>query len=237
MSEPVKKPNQAPESYLPKDMPEIMRLAAEGAAKRPIAYDIRFKGGVPDSFETGRLVIRHFKRGDWRDLQEIAVSNDRSEFADCDHTWPTDGRGIKKACKWFVKGKQFWAVEVKAPSKVVCFVNFNGFNDLNEMNIGHVMNGAYFGNDYEYEALAALYDYCFAYDRPAAITAGWAMDDKVKLEPLVKLGTELASTGMHKAFRADSEGFTREFEGCRAIITREAWDQANPTSYIPKDIP
>ena len=235
MSGPLKKPGPAPESYSPKAVPEIMRLAEDA---RQLAAGIPYVLTAPHTLETERLIIRRFRPEDWRDLQEIGISNNASEFADFDHPWAADARGAKKACKWCVGNEHCWAVEVKGLAKVVCFVNFNGIAEAIEkdygraMDVGHAMNGAYFGNGFDYEALAVLYDHCFRHECPDAIVAGWMMGDKEKLEPLVKLGMALHSTGMGKAFRGD-----RTAEGCLAVIAKEIWEQNNPTSYSPKAAP
>jgi len=236
MSEPAKKlAHPATESYSPKEMPEIMRMAEENAGK-PIAYEMRYVNGKLDSFETDRLIIRHVRPDDWRDMQELAVSNNNSENADCDWLWPTDDEGIQKCC---VPGeaKVPGTVEVKRLAKVVCTIGFNGMDKRGRMDIGHVMNGAYFGRGYEYEALAVLYDYCFRCYRAKAIIAMWVMSDKEKLAPLAKLGMELVSTGPGKAWRPDAQGVIRDIEGCTPIIKREEWARANPTRYSPTSKP
>jgi len=236
MSEPVKRSGQQPESYLPKDVPEIMKIAQENAARQPIAYEMHFVNGKLDRLETDRLIIRHVRPEDWRDMQELAISNNNAEYSDCDWLWPTDDESIQKICA--PRGAKVpGTVEVKRLAKVVCTIGFNGMGKDGKMDIGHVMNGAYFGHDYEYEALAVLYDYCFRYYPAKAIIAMWPMGDKEKLAPLVKLGMELVSTGVGKAWRPNSEGVTREIEGCTPIITREAWGRSNPTGYIPKTMP
>ena len=236
MSEPAKKFDQAPESYSPKEMPEIMRMAEEHAARQPVAYEMHFVNGKLDSFETDRLIIRHVRPEDWRDMQALAVSNNNSPYSDCDWLWPTDDESVQKMC---VPGeaKVPGTVEVKRLAKVVCTIGFNGMGKDGRMDIGHVMNDAYFGHGYEYEALAVLYDYCFRRYPAKAIIALWDMDNKEKLAPLVKLGMELVSTGMGKAWRPNSEGVTREIEGCTAIIKREDWERSNPTSYRPRTMP
>jgi len=234
MSEPAKKYGRQPESYSPKAKPEIVKMAAQAQAEPPIPYALT----APHTLETERVIVRRFRRKDWRDLREIGVSNNASAFADFDHPWADDAKGAKKACKWCAGNDGCWAVEVKSISKVVCFVNFNGIAEAIEkdygraMDIGHCMNDAYLEQGYDYEALAVLYDHCFRQERLDAIVAGWMMGEKAKLAPLVKLGMELHSTGMGKAFRGD-----REAEGCLAVITRTAWEQANPTSYSPKAKP
>jgi len=222
------------ESYKPREMPEIMKLAEEQAANRPIFHETHHVNGRPDSFETDRLIIRHVRPNDWRDMQALAVSNNASPYSDCDWLWPTDDEGVQKMC---LPGNHSWAVEVKALSRLVCIVNFNGLDKEKKMDIGHVMNGAYLGHGYEYEALAVLYDYCFRYTSAKAIIALWDMDNKEKLAPLEKLGMELVSTGPGKAWRPNAEGVIRDIEGCTAVVTRKQWECANPTGYRPRTMP
>jgi RimJ/RimL family protein N-acetyltransferase len=234
MSEPAKKPGRIPESYSPKDKPEIMK--AVGVQNKPIAYETHVVKGKLDRFETDRLIIRHWRPEDWRDMRELGLSNNTSENADCDHLWPADDKSYRKLCAG-KPGKVPGAVEVKRLAKVVCTIGLNGMDKDGRMDIGHVMNSTYLGHDYEYEALAVLYDYCFRHYPAKAIIAMWVMSDREKLAPLEKLGMELVSTGMGKAWRANSEGVIRDVEGCTPIITRESWERANPTSYNPKDKP
>lgn len=230
MSQAIKKPNQNPESYSPKK-PEILSMAETGALKTVIAYSANYVGGDIDSFETDRLIVRHFRNDDWQDLQQIAISNEQSLYSDYDELWPTDDAGIQGACSYFATKKQFWAAEVKELGKVVAFINFNGVNKTNEMDIGHVMNSTYFDNDYEYEALAVLYDYCFRNLEIDGICAGWCMSDKKKLEPLAKLGMALVNTGKLKPFHETVKNPEIETDGCRPVINRDIWEKVNPTEY------
>lgn len=173
--------------------------------------------------ETERLIIRKFVLDDWKDLLEIAISKEQSQFADCDHTWPTDEEGIKGAVEYFSKEHQFWAVEIKDLHKVVCLINFNFMDDEQTLDIGHVINSAYFGNDYEYEALKALYNYGFIQLGAERIQACWALNDKDKLAPLLKLGMKVTETGITNKFRPDIDGRISQFESCKLIITKEEW--------------
>jgi ribosomal-protein-alanine N-acetyltransferase len=173
--------------------------------------------------ETERLIIRKFVPDDWKDLQEIAISKKQSQFADCDHTWPTDEAGIKGAVEYFSKGHQFLAVEVKDLHKVVCLINFNFMDDERTLDIGHVINSEYLSNDYEYEALKALYNYGFIQLGAERIQANWALNDKDKLAPLFKLGMKVTETGMANKFKPDMDGKISQFEGCKLIITKEEW--------------
>jgi len=212
------------ESYSPKEKPVILRIAEEVSNKTKHTYSINFNENEPDSFETNRLLIRHFRDSDCKDLQQIAISKEFSEFADFDHEWPADEKSIKSITEYFAAKKQFWAVEVKNLSSVVCMVNFNGMNAEKQMDIGNVMNGEYFDNDYEYEALGVLYDYCFKYLNPEEIIAHWVVADKKKIEPLKKLGMTMLNTGLTDAFKANAKGEKRQTEGCKMIITRKEWE-------------
>lgn len=173
--------------------------------------------------ETERLIIRKIVPDDWKDLLEIAISNEQSPFADCDHAWPTDEAGIKDAVEYFSKEHQFWVAEVKDLHKVVCFINFNFMDDEQILDIGHIINSEYLGADYDYEALKALYNYGFNHLGAERIQACWALNDKDKLMPLLKLGMKVTETRMADKFRPDPDGKNSQFEGCKLIITKEEW--------------
>lgn len=173
--------------------------------------------------ETERLVLRKFQEEDWKDLQEISVSNANSEFGDCDEQWPTDDDGIKDMCGYLAEDNQFWAAEVKDLKKVVCFISFNGINENQSLNIGHVVNLKYLGNDYEYEALKALYNYGFLELGVQEISATWTLADKEKLAPLEKLGMKVVRTFMANKFRPNDDGTISQFEGCSLAVTRNDW--------------
>ena len=188
-------------------------------------YGGKFKMGTEAimRIETERLIIRKFRPDDCKDLQEIAISNANSEFADCDEQWPTDDDGIKGACDYFANGHAFWAVEVKDLRKVVCFINFNSMNQNRNLNIGHVINSKYLGNDYEYEALKALYNYGFLELGALEISATWTLADKEKIAPLEKLGMKIVNTFMANKFVPNSDGSVSQFEACSLLVTRAEW--------------
>jgi len=137
---------------------------------------------------------------------KIAVSKENSPYAACDHAWATDDESIKGLYNHFSKENQFWAVEVKEDNKVVCFINFNGLGEKQKLDIGHVMNCAYIGNNYEYEALKALYNYAFIEYGTMSVIAYWALADEEKLAPLYKLGMKITDKCMENKFTADPDG-------------------------------
>lgn len=188
-------------------------------------YGGKFKMGVKPIvlIETENLIIRKFRREDWRDLQEISVSNVNSEFADCDIQWPTDDKGIQDACDYFSQENQFWAVEVKELKKIVCFINFNSMDENQSLDIGHIMNLEYLHRGYEYEALKALYNYGFLELGALRIIANWALDDMEKLYPLYKLGMKVVGTKEVDKFKKNADGTTSKFVACQLCVTREEW--------------
>ncbi|MCL2298858.1 MAG: hypothetical protein FWC27_01770, partial [Firmicutes bacterium] len=62
MSEPLKKPVTAPESYSPKAVPEIVKLAAQGQAEARMPYTVKTANG--GSYIDGVPMLRW---GEWRD--------------------------------------------------------------------------------------------------------------------------------------------------------------------------
>ena len=223
MEDLAKTQRPSPDGYSPQK-PVLLKMAARLAHQLRITYDVHIQDGEPDRFESERLILRHFTAGDWQDLLNIAVSKERSPFAGCDLPWPTDEQSVRDICGYFAGGTQFWAVEVKDLARVVCFVNFNGPNDQGEMDIGHVMNGEYFGHDYEYEALGVLFDYCFTCQKPPAIISIWPPADEDKVAPLLKLGMRVAGTSIAKKFRAPADGSPVDFESGTLRITAEEWE-------------
>lgn len=173
--------------------------------------------------QTERLILRPFHHNDWRDLQEIALSNAASEFSDCDTQWPTDDEGIQAACDYFSSESQFWAIEVMDIKKVVCFINFNSISESGSLDVGHVINSAYLHMGYELEALTALFEYTFKELNIGRITSTWALEDREKLTPLKQLGMQIADTFQANKFGPDSNGAVSQFTACRLHITKEDW--------------
>ena len=94
-------------------------------------------------------------------------------------------------------------------------------NDAGCMDIGHVMNMAYAGQGYEEEGLAALYGHIFDTTDAVGITAGWALEDKEKITPLLSMGMEIVGQDTGEAF----DGSGRTFTHCILQITREQWNK------------
>ena len=188
-------------------------------------YGGKFKMGTKAimHIETERILIRKFMENDWRDLQEIAISKENSPFAACDHKWPTDDDAIKGICGYFAEEQSIWAVEAKDIQKVVCFINFNGMDGNQDLDIGHITNEKYLECGYDYEALKALYNYAFIQLGAERIIARWALHDNDKLAPLLKLGMKITEKGMGNKFSPEPDGSFGQFEGCTLAIARDEW--------------
>ncbi len=151
-------------------------------------------------FENEKVAVRRFTSDDWVDVLEMAQTNHASEFAGCDHQWPTDEGTVKDITNYFGTNDSMYAVVAKDINRVVTFVNFNGVTDENYLDIGHVMNLNYAGKGYEYEGLKLLCNHAFDTMGISGICAYWAKDDKVKIDPLMKLGMKIVETSQSNYF-------------------------------------
>ena len=174
-----------------------------------------------EELKTTRLILRRFKAEDWQDLLEIARSKEASPYAYTDFPWPTDESWAKESAAYMATDSDMWAIARKEDNRVICFVNCNGMNDNGLMDIGHVMNMAYAGQGYEEEGLAALYGHIFDTTDAVGITAGWALEDKEKITPLLNMGMDIVGQDIGNAF----DGSGRTFTHCMLQITREQWNK------------
>ena len=171
--------------------------------------------------KTTRLILRRFTSEDWQDLLEIARSKESSPYAYTDFPWPTDENWAKESAAYMATDNDMWAISRKEDNKVICFVNCNSMNDVRFMDIGHVMNMAYAGLGYEEEGLAALYGHIFDTTDAVGITAGWALEDKEKITPLLNMGMEIVGQDIGNAF----DGSDRTFTHCILQITKVLWNK------------
>ena len=171
--------------------------------------------------ETTRLILRRFTADDWPDLLEIARSKEASPYAYADFPWPTNENWAKESAAYMATDSDMWAMARKEDGKVICFVNCNGMSDTGFMDIGHVMNLAYAGQGYEAEGLSALYGQIFDTTDAVGITAGWALEDKEKINPLLSMGMEIVGQDTGNAF----DGSGRTFTCCMLQITKDQWNK------------
>ena len=217
-NEVVKPTEQNPQGYGPKK-PEILDLArqTEGMANQTTQPHI----APANTFETRRVILRHFVPEDWQDLLEIARSKEASPYAYTDHPWPTNEEWAKESAAYMATDNDMWAIVRNEDNKVICFVNCNGINDAKIMDVGHVMNLAFAEHGYEEEGLSILFDHIFDTMGVVGISASWALEDHIKINPLMNMGMDIVHRDIQNAFDGSGKTFTH----CSLQITKEKWLQ------------
>lgn len=116
-----------------------------------------------EAIQTDRLTLRNFAPEDWRDLHEMIVQYQASEYAPYDHKWPTSQEEIQGIARWFSTGDGYLAVCLRTTGKVIGFVALNERNeeDGSARNLGYVFNVCYHGQGYATEACRAAIAYVF----------------------------------------------------------------------------
>ncbi len=168
-------------------------------------------------FENDVVAVRRFVPEDWADVLEMVQTNRASEFAACDEQWPADETAIKGITAYIATDDAMYAIVAKDIDRVVAFVNFNGIREENCLDIGHIMNLNFTGRGYEFAGLKLLYDHAFATMEIDGICAYWALEDKIKLEPLTQLGMTVTATNPSNYF----DGREGTFIGCKLTVFRE----------------
>jgi RimJ/RimL family protein N-acetyltransferase len=115
--------------------------------------------------ETKRLILRPWGENDSLDLYEYAKDPRVGPNAG----WPVhkDHEDSKKIIKMFIKNNDCLAIVLKNENKVIGSIGLHkrtpdeSIKDLNQREIGYVLNPNYWGNEYVPEAVKHLIDYGF----------------------------------------------------------------------------
>jgi RimJ/RimL family protein N-acetyltransferase len=172
--------------------------------------------------ETDRLTIRNFHAEDWRDLQEMAINYQASEYAQYDHKWPTDEEGVRGMANWFAEGDRFVAVCLKPGGKLIGMISVNPKEPGVEYGFGYVFHADYEGQGYATEAGRAMLAYVFGALGVLRITTGTAAANTPSCRLLDKLGFEVVARRMG-ALREGEDGQPIEVETLSLRLTREQW--------------
>ena len=180
------------------------------------------------SIETERLILRAFTPEDWPGIQELAKDFAASDAAIYDHAWPTSEEGCKGAAGYFVNRKGLsWAVCLKADQRLIGYISYNGVDENQQLDLGHLFHSEFYCDDYDTEALGRLIDHAFTHQDIQSIHGDNAEDWAVQLASLKKLGFRLKPPPpgpVRKAsFHKDEHGNPIEFVGCRMEIAKEDW--------------
>lgn len=179
--------------------------------------------------ETERLVIRNFRQDDWRDVQEMALQYEASEYAAYDHPWPTAEEQVRGATEWFASGDEFLAVCLKSTGKLIGLVSLNRREDCAEVtfDLGYVFNFDYHGQGYATEACQALVDHAFADLGAQRLSTGTAAVNGPSCRLLERLGLKPGEQSKG-SLRKDANGQPIEFVGVAYAMSREDWRRSRP---------
>lgn len=114
---------------------------------------------------TNRLILRPWKLSDSKDLYEYA----KSELVGPGAGWkPHKAEDeSKEVIRMFIKNNDSYAIVLKKENKVIGGIGLHkrkpdsSLSDLEQREIGYVLNPNYWGNEYVPEAVKALIDYGF----------------------------------------------------------------------------
>lgn len=173
--------------------------------------------------ETERLLIRNFVSSDWRDLQEMIIQKEASEYAVYDHQWPTSEGEIRGIVDWFASGDSFLAVCLKDGAKLIGFIALNRAGEgSSEFDLGYCLNSDYHGQGYATEGCLAVLDHAFRELGADRVTSGTAEANVPSCRLLARLGMKKVGEGKG-SFRKTSEGEPIEFRGYLFALSRDEW--------------
>ncbi|CQR72711.1 hypothetical protein SOV_01000 [Sporomusa ovata DSM 2662] len=173
--------------------------------------------------KTSRLIIRNFVVDDWKDLQEIVVSKEASEYAVYDYQFPTLDNEVQGITKRFANGDRFLAVCKLSDNKVIGYISLKGSNDK-VMDFGYCFNSVYQGKGYATEASIAIINYAFSTLYVERLTSGIAILNYPSCKLLNKLG--FCKTGESiSSFRKTLKGNPIEFVGASFILEKDSWSK------------
>jgi RimJ/RimL family protein N-acetyltransferase len=174
--------------------------------------------------ETDRLTIRNFVPEDWRDLLEVAVNYQASDYAKYDHKWPTDEQGVRGMANWFSKGERFVAVCLKSTGKLIGMISINPKEPGVEYGFGYVFHADYQGQGYASEACRTTVDHVFETLGAQRITTGTAAANRPSCRLLDRLGFQVIERRIG-SLQETEEGEPIEVETLGLQLTREQWSQ------------
>jgi RimJ/RimL family protein N-acetyltransferase len=207
-------------NYLPKSLPEILRLANQLSEKEAFIYQTETT--KPFLFETNRLIIRRFYPDDTEGVLELAKDRQNSEMKNYDHQWPTDPKGCNDATNWLSTQSNMWAVCIKPDFKLIGMITFNTMDENNRVDLGHVWHTSYWGSQLDTEALSLMVQYAFEKLGACGVYAGNPLECEAQIAPLKEIGMEITET-RQASFVKDEQGNPIYFTGCKMEISKEKW--------------
>ena len=115
--------------------------------------------------ETERLILRSWDLADSKDLYEYA----QSELVGPNAGWKPHKSVAEsqEVIKMFIDNNDVYAIELKSENKIIGSIGIHErcpddkLSELNQREIGYVLNPKYWGNGYIPEAVKYVIQYCF----------------------------------------------------------------------------
>ena len=162
--------------------------------------------------KTERLTIRHIVSDDWKNIRDIWVDFNSSEYAQYDTPHITENTNVQaRIAKWAAanSGTEHMFFAICLDEIVIGYIAFNIRE--NGYEIGYCFHSAYHGKGYARKSMLALFDYL----RTLGITnfsAGTAINNAPSVKLLTSLGFKLVEQEK-VSFYKDSAGNDIVFDG------------------------
>jgi RimJ/RimL family protein N-acetyltransferase len=176
------------------------------------------------AIETDRLTIRNFYPDDWRDLQEMIVKYQESEYAQYDHPWPTGTEKIKDIAAWFAREDGYLAVCLRARDKLIGLITLHpgAAKGSVEFKLGYIFHAGYHGQGYATEGCRAVLDHAFGTLAASRVVSTTAAANAPSCQLLQRLGMQ--EVGQHtSSFQEAPDGRPVEFASLSFAISRQEW--------------
>ena len=170
--------------------------------------------------KTKRLQIKNFVMDNWRDLQEIFVDYESSEYAIYDYQITTTDNEVKGKTDRYAKNNFFAVCELNN-NKVIGYVCFNGEN-YKELDLGYCFNSLYQGKGYATEACIAIINYAFNTLQVERLTGSTANLNYPSCRMLNRLGFSKTSERIN-SYRKTTEGSPIEFVDSLFLLEKDEW--------------
>lgn len=139
--------------------------------------------------ETERLVIRNFRKEDFKDSFEYLSDLTVMEYIESIFTVIQTKEFIQKCG---IEEEIIFAVEEKSLGKVIGHIIFHEFNEPLEYELGWIFNQKFHGYGYAREASFALFEYGFNKLHLESILAETVSDNKKSIATIKSLGMKIS---------------------------------------------
>lgn len=139
--------------------------------------------------ETERLVIRNFRKEDFKDCFEYLSDLTVMEYIEPIFTVIQAKEFIQKCG---IEEEIIFAVEEKSLGKVIGHIIFHEFNEPLEYELGWIFNQKFHGYGYARETSLALFEYGFNKLHLESILAETVLDNKKSIATIKSLGMKIS---------------------------------------------